>query len=59
MVLVGLDGALCCVDAVVCMFDELPFALFLLEEGLDGLRALVVRHVEGRRVAFIFELVEN
>ena len=59
MVLVGLDGAFRCVDAVVGRFDELPFAIFLLEEGFDGLGALVVRHIEGWSVAFIFEFVEN
>ena len=59
MVLVGLDGALCCVDAVVCRFDELPFAILLLEEDFDGLGALVVGDVKGRFVSFIFQFVEN
>ena len=59
MVLVGLDGALCRVDAVVGRFDELPFAIFLLEEGLDGLGALVVGDVKGRFVSFISQFVEH
>ena len=59
MVLVVLDGALCCVDAVVGRFDELPFAILFLQEGLDGFCALIVGYVEGRRVSFIFQFVEN
>ena len=59
MVLVGLDGALCYVDAVVCRFDKLPLAILLLEEGFDGLGALVIGDVKGRFVSFIFQLVEH
>ena len=59
MVLVGLDGALCCVDAVVGRFDELPFAIFFLEEGLDGLGVSIVSYVKGGLVSFIFQFVEN
>ena len=58
MVFICLDGALGCVDAMVCWFYELPFAILLLEEGFDGLGALVIGDVKGRFVPFIFQLVE-
>ena len=59
MVFVGLDGALCCIDAVVCRFHELPLAILLLEEGFDGLGTLVVGDVKGRFVSFISQFVEH
>ena len=44
---------------MVCRFYELPLAILLLEEGFDGLGALVIRDVKGRFVPFIFQLVEH
>ena len=58
MIFKRLDGTLGCVDAMVRCFYKLPFAIFLLEEGLDWFGALIVGDVECRLVPFIFQLVE-
>ena len=44
---------------MVCWFYKLPFAILLLEDGFDGLRALVIGDVKGRFVPFIFQLIEH
>ena len=54
MIFKRLDGTLGCVDAMVRWFYKLPFAIFLLEEGLDRFGALIVGDVECRRVSFVF-----
>ena len=54
MIFKRLDGTLGRVDAMVCWFYKLPFVIFLLEEGLDWFRSLVVGDVECRLVPFIF-----
>ena len=54
MVFICLDGLFCCVDAVVIRLDELTFAFFLFEEGLDWFGALIVGDVESRFVALVF-----
>ena len=54
-----LDGALRGVDAVVRRLDELPPAVFFLQEVLDGLGRLVVGDVEGGPMALVFELIED
>ena len=45
MVFISLDGALRCVDAMVCWLYELPLAILFLEEGFDGRCALVISDV--------------
>ena len=59
VILEYLDGLLGCIDAVICWFKKLPFAVLLLEEGFDRLHTLIVCHVECWLVSFIFEFVED
>ena len=59
MVFECLDGAFRGVDAVVRRLDELPPAVFFLQEVLDRLGRLVFGDVEGGPMALVFELVED
>ena len=59
MIFKRLDGTLGHIDAMVRWLYKLLFAIFLLEEGLDWFRALIVGDVESRLVPFIFLFVED
>ena len=49
-----LDGMLGRDDAMIRWFYKLPFAILLLEEGLDRFGALIVGDIECRLVYFVF-----
>ena len=59
MVFECLDGAFRGVDAVVRRLDELPPAVFVLEEFFDGPACLVVGDVEGGPMALVLSSVKT
>ena len=54
-----LHGTFGRIEVMVRRLDKLPFAVLFLEEGFYRFCALIVRHIEGRLVSFIFEFVEH
>jgi hypothetical protein len=52
VVLEGLDGSFGRVHSMIVWFNELPLAIFLFEEFLEGLGRLIVSDVQQRLVSF-------
>ena len=55
MVLEGLDGSFGRVHSMIVWFNELPLAIFLFEEFLEGLGRLIVSDVQQRLVSLGYQ----